>query len=187
MSSPASGNPKAEVRVWDILVRFLHWSLVAGIAIAWLTEDGPGVLHDGAGYVVLAIVAIRLVWGLAGPRSARFVRFLRSRPATLAYARAILSGAEPRYLGHNPLGGRMIAALLLTAAGAGVSGWLYTTDAFWGLSWMEAIHEAFANLLLLLIAAHIAGVAFTSWRQKENLVRAMVSGRKESRPRDIEP
>ncbi len=187
MSLPASDRFFPETRVWDILVRVLHWTLVAAIAVAWLTEDGPASLHDGAGYVALAVLAVRLAWGFVGPRSARFSRFMRSRDETLGYALALATHSEPRYLGHNPLGGWMIACLIATAAGAGVTGWLYTTDAFWGLKWMEAIHEGFANLLLLLIAGHVAGVAFTSWSQRENLVVSMIDGRKEHRPGDIEP
>ena len=70
----------------------------------------------------------------------------------------------------------MIAALLAAAFGAGLTGWLYTTDRFWGLEWMEDLHEGFANLLLILVLLHIAGVVFTSIRQGENLAASMVHG-----------
>jgi len=170
--------------VWDPLVRILHWSLVAGVTVAWITEDGPAKLHDGAGYAVLIVIAIRLVWGIAGPVFARFRSFVRGPSATLDYAKAVARGTKARHLGHNPLGAWMIVALLLCAAATGVSGWLLTTDTFWGIAWMEAVHDAFANLLLALIALHVTGVIFTSFRQRENLVRAMIDGRKESRPGD---
>jgi len=170
--------------VWDPLVRVLHWSLVAGIAIAWFTDHGPAKLHDGAGYAVLIVIAVRLVWGIAGPDAARFRSFVRGPSATLDYAKAVARGTEARHLGHNPLGAWMIVALLLCAAAAGVSGWLLTTDAFWGIAWMEAVHDAFANMLLGLIALHVTGVIFPSFRQRENLVRAMIDGRKETRVGD---
>ena len=79
----------------------------------------------------------------------------------------------------------MIVALLLTVAATGATGWLYTTDAFWGVKWMEEVHESFANMLLFLVAFHVGGVIFTSIRQRENLVAAMIHGRKDSRPGDI--
>ena len=170
--------------VWDPLVRVLHWSLVTGLTIAWLTEDGPGFLHDGAGYVVLGVIATRVVWGLIGTRYARFFSFIPTPSDTISYAKSIVHGTEPRYLGHNPLGGWMIVALLSCAGAAGLSGWLYTTDTFWGIEWMEDLHEAFANLLLFLVACHVAGVIFTSFRGHENLVRSMINGWKEKRPGD---
>ena len=122
--------------VWDRLVRVLHWSLVVGIAIAWITEDGPSLLHDGAGYAVLIVVAIRLLWGLIGPKFARFYSFIRRPLDTIDYTKTVLRGAEPRHLGHNPLGGWMIIALLTCVTLTGLTGWLYTTDQFWGLGWM---------------------------------------------------
>lgn len=172
------------IKVWDPLVRILHWSLVTGVTVAWLTEDGPGIIHDGAGYVVLGVIGIRLIWGQFGSGFARFRSFLRPPAETIDYARAVGRSKEPRHLGHNPLGGWMIVALLSCTGAAGLTGWLYTTDWFWGIKWMEEVHEAFANLLLFLIALHVAGVIFTSVRQRENLVRSMVNGWKESRPGD---
>jgi cytochrome b len=168
----------AEVAVWDPVVRILHWALAIGIATAWLTRHGGGKWHEWAGYVTLAILALRLAWGRVGPRYARFGQFVRVPSATLAYARRMLAGDEPRHVGHNPLGGWMIVALLLVASLAGLSGWLYVTDAFWGVEWVEDTHEALAILLLALVALHVAGVAFASWRHRENLVAAMIHGRK---------
>jgi cytochrome b len=170
--------------VWDPFVRLLHWSLVAGVAVAWLTEDGPDILHDGAGYPVIIAVGLRLAWGLFGPDHARFTTFIRGPSVTLDYANAIRKGTEPRHLGHNPLGGWMILALLGSADAAGITGWLYTTDLFWGVEWMEELHEFSAQLLLVCIVLHVAGVVFTSVRQHENLAAAMVHGEKETRPGD---
>lgn len=181
-AAPAAGEAARtrpeEVRVWDPLVRLGHWTLAGAVAVAWLSHEGPARLHDGAGYLALAVVATRLLWGFVGPARARFVDFLRGPAATLAYARALLAGREPRFLGHNPLGGWMILALLSTVAATGLSGWLLTTDAFWGSEAVEELHEATANLLLLLIAGHVAGVLVTSWRHRESLVAAMITGRK---------
>jgi cytochrome b len=166
------------VKVWDPLVRLGHWALVAGIAIAWVTREGAGALHEQTGYVVLAIVVLRALWGFTGPHYARFAQFVRSPSTTLAYARQALAGGEPRHIGHNPLGGWMTVVLLAMIALVALSGWLYTTDAFWGVKWVADLHEALSDLLLALVAVHVAGVVFTSYRQRENLVAAMVHGRK---------
>ncbi|SNR35647.1 cytochrome B [Paracoccus sediminis] len=166
------------VRVWDGFVRIFHWSLVGLIAGTWLTPDGPKAWHEGMGYGVAALLAGRLVWGLVGPRHARFRDFVRGPRAVLAYLRALRAGREPRYLGHNPAGGAMIVALLLTVGGTALTGWLQTTDAFWGSATMDAVHEALATLVLVLAPVHVAGVVVESLRHRENLVLSMLTGTK---------
>jgi len=167
----------ATVRVWDPLVRLFHWSLVASFAIAWLSEDAKA-LHQGAGYVVLALVAVRLIWGLVGSRHARFRDFVPRPQDLLAYLKSLPSGHARRYLGHNPAGGAMILLLIVSLAALCLTGWMQTLDAFWGEDWVEELHEALANLLLVLVGLHLAGVALASLKHQENLVRAMVTGRK---------
>jgi cytochrome b len=177
---------QARPKVWDPLVRVFHWSLVLSVLAAWLTRHGGGAWHEWLGYAALALIALRLVWGFTGSRYARFTQFMRSPANTLDYARRVLSGKEQRHLGHNPLGAWMIVALLLSIAVAGITGWLYTTDRFWGVEWMEDLHEAFAIAVLALAAVHVAGVVFSSWRHRENLVAAMLHGRKRAPgPEDV--
>ena len=159
-------------------MRIFHWSLAIGIAAAWLTRHGFGAVHEWIGYATLALVAIRIVHGFAGTRYALFAQFVRGPGMTLGYAKQLTRGDEPRYIGHNPLGGWMVIALLANAAAAGLSGWLYTTDRWWGDPLMENIHEWLANSLLVLVALHLSGVIFTSWRHRENLVAAMLHGKK---------
>lgn len=174
------------IKVWDPLVRIGHWTLVAGIALAWITREA-GPWHEWIGYLVLAVVAVRIVWGVIGTRYARFTQFIRSPAYTIGYGKQILTHSEPRHIGHNPLGGWMIVTLLITVALVGASGWLYTTDRFWGVEWVEEVHEALADFMLVLVALHIGGVVFSSLRHHENLVRAMLSGRKRApAPGDVE-
>ena len=169
----------ARVHVWDAPVRWLHWLLVTAVAIAWLTALGLTQFHRAIGYGAVAVVLARLAWGFVGNRHARLATFVRGPAATVRYAGELLSGKEPRYLGHNPLGGWMVVALLACVLALGLTGWLYTnTDRFWGDPWMEQLHTALAWLLLALGALHVAGVAFTSVRHRENLVRAMLDGSK---------
>jgi cytochrome b len=187
LSDRALDKSKRSVAVWDPLVRIVHWSLVTGIAVTWHTTEGPSVVHDTIGYAVLGLVALRLVWGFVGPEKARFMAFVRMPRATLGYAMRLLRGTEPRHIGHNPLGGWMIVALLATAFAAGATGWLYTTDRFWGVKWVEELHAFFAELILVLAALHVIGVIVTSIRHRENLVAAMWTGRKRAPEGDDHP
>ena len=166
------------VRVWDLAVRIGHWLLASSILVAWLTRHAPGPWHERVGYASLAIVAARVTWGWCGSTHARFRDFVRSPSNTLSYTRTLLEGREQRYLGHNPLGGWMILALLTTTILVGASGWLYTTDRYWGVEWVERLHGTLTDVLLVLVAAHVAGVVYASLRHRENLVVAMFHGRK---------
>ncbi len=166
------------VKVWDPLVRIFHWTLVASFAIAWLPADEVKSLHEWAGYAAASLIAFRLVWGLVGPKYARFSQFVRSPPTVVRYVRSMARGHEARYIGHNPAGGLMIVGLILAMAGTALTGWMYTTDAYWGVEWVEETHEALANLMLAMVLVHLGGVALASLRHKENLVRAMIVGRK---------
>ncbi|WP_378949746.1 cytochrome b/b6 domain-containing protein [Mesorhizobium sp. ANAO-SY3R2] len=169
---------RATVKVWDPLVRLFHWSLVASFAVAWLSADEVKNLHEWAGYAAAALIGFRLVWGVIGPRYARFTQFIRSPGYTLGYFRDLLAGREARFVGHNPLGGLMIAGLLLTMGTTALTGWMQTTDTYWGIEWVKELHETCANAMLALVVLHVGGVVFSSVRHGENLVRSMLTGRK---------
>ena len=171
-------KPIKTVSVWDPLVRVFHWALAASIALAWFTSGHPKGVHQWAGYTAGALIAIRLVWGFVGPGHARFVDFVRSPAKVLAYLRDIGRGTERRYLGHNPAGGAMVLTLMLTIAAQVTVGWLQTTDAFWGVAWIEDLHGALGKMILLLIGLHLAGVLIASLRHRENLPAAMLTGHK---------
>lgn len=200
-------GPSTKVRVWDPLVRVFHWGLVTAFVTAWLTADEVQPVHELAGYAVAGLVAFRLVWGLVGSRYARFAQFLKAPGETLAYLGDMARGRERRYLGHNPAGAVMVVTLLVTLAGTAFTGWLMedaTRDAMLPAmpaivapAWadddgdergyrergevegpLKEVHEALANLMLLLAALHVGGVVLASIRHHENLARAMVTGDK---------
>ena len=102
-----SGEP---IVVWDPLVRIVHWGLVASFTVAYLSGDVIDDLHNGAGYAVLGLVLLRIVWGLVGSRHARFSNFVRGPGAVLRYLRSLASGRPEHHLGHNPAGGVMVVA-----------------------------------------------------------------------------
>lgn len=166
------------VKIWDPFVRLFHWSLVATISAAWLTGDEIKVLHEPLGYVAAALIALRILWGLVGTHYARFTQFIPSPLNFMRYIGDIMRGSEKRYLGHNPAGALMILALIGMIAATALTGWLQTTDAFFGNEEIEDIHGFFANTLLVLIALHLGGVIIASRRHGENLARAMLTGLK---------
>ena len=170
------------IHVWDVPVRLLHWTLAGAVVTAWVSGHWAptefDAVHHTAGYAALAAVALRLIWGGAGSRHARLGNFVRRPRDVLAYAAQLRAGREPRYLGHNPLGGWMAVALWACAAGLAITGWLYTTEWLWGYAWLEQLHAAMGWAIAALVGAHLAGVLTTSWRHRENLVAAMFSGTK---------
>jgi cytochrome b len=164
------------VRVWDPLVRIFHWSLVATVSVSWVTGGEIKQVHIASGYVVLGLVATRIVWGLIGTRHARFRDFIYGPRAILGFLRDTLRFRAQRYHGHNPAGGAMVLALLLVLSATCATGYMMTTDTFWGVEWVEKVHHFAASFLLVLIGFHIAGVAIASIEHRENLVKAMFTG-----------
>ncbi|MEO6298615.1 MAG: cytochrome b/b6 domain-containing protein, partial [Paracoccaceae bacterium] len=128
--------------------------------------------------VAAGLIFVRLAWGLGGTRYARFRQFVRSPIAVLGYLNDIRLGRERRYVGHNPAGGAMVLALMLTMAVASLSGWMMTTDAYFGDDTVQAVHSLDVHGMLLLIALHVGGIILASLRHHENLIRAMITGRK---------
>jgi cytochrome b len=172
----AQGNG-ASVRVWDPFVRIFHWGLAASFLLAYgFTQDAW--LHEGLGYAALALVVLRLPWGLFGPRYARFADFVYRPRVVFGYARDLLRGRARRYLGHNPLGGWSIILMLSAVVVCTVSGILMNTDRFWGNALVEDIHTVSADLTIVLVGVHLLGVLVSSLAHRENLVRAMITGRK---------
>lgn len=156
----------------------MHWGLATAIVIAWFSGEEELTRHEWAGYAALFMVASRTAWGFIGTPYARFSQFVRAPGAVRDYAAAVGRNAEARYLGHNPLGGWMIVVLLTMVTGVGITGWMSTLDAFWGFAWLEWTHRVLAWSLVSLVVLHIAGVVFSSLRHRENLVAAMLTGRK---------
>lgn len=195
------GAAASRVSVWDSFVRIFHWSLAA--SVSWAAISGlllaPTWLrsHLIAGTATAALVGVRVCWGLLGPTYARFGSFLTGRRAILRHLDLLWQRRDERYVGHNPLGGLMVLALLLavvalaltgtvTLGGSLKTGPLAFLTSFTVGENARKLHELFAYLLLGLIVFHIFGVVFESWRSRENLVSAMVDGKKALRPGDHE-
>jgi cytochrome b len=184
------------IRVWDPFVRLFHWTLTAAVLTAWVSGEEWPVLHVLAGYTVLGLVSLRIVWGVIGTRHARFTDFVHGPSTVLAYLKDVVTLRARRYVGHNPAGGAMVIALLLGLTLTTLSGLvLYGYQEFSGPlagpmygapprlgSALEETHAWFVNLTMLLVVLHLAGVALASLQHGENLVRSMFTGHKQQEP-----
>ncbi|MBZ0217022.1 MAG: cytochrome b/b6 domain-containing protein [Fimbriimonadaceae bacterium] len=172
----------ADVKVWDIAVRLFHWSLVSVFALAWISGDEWDRVHEAAGYVIAGLIAFRVIWGFIGSKHARFADFVFKPSTIYHYIRDSLRHRARRYIGHNPAGAAMVFTLLVSLVVTVASGIMMTTNTFWGVEWVEELHEFTANLTLVLVFLHVAGVIYASVENRENLVRSMITGFKRRQP-----
>jgi cytochrome b len=193
-----SRSATSDIRVWDLGVRLFHWLLVAAVVVAAWTGFVLGrtmlAWHLGAGIAIIALLIWRLAWGAWGTTYARFATFVYPPASLLEHLRAFFAGHHRRHLGHNPLGALMVFALIgvltvIVTAGAVTLGGMLKQGPLRAFLTYNAgrqslqIHRVLAYLLLGMIVAHLLGVAWESWRGRENLARAMLTGNK---PRDPE-
>lgn len=171
------------VAVWGLPLRLWHWALAASVLAAWFTPTVYDSLHRIVGYTVLGLLAFRLILGFWGSRYSRFrmmgVR-LRAAPFYLWNLRRGITG---RYLGLNPAGTLMLVALLVALAVSAITGALSVTVAFFGVWWIEDTHAYASDAVMILVMLHVVGVVGMSLLQRENLIRAMITGRKRIRHR----
>ena len=160
-----------EVKIWDLPLRLFHWLLVLTIAVAFLSAEEDSVLnhwHVLSGWVAGILIAFRLVWGFVGGEHSRFSDFLR--PSRISdHLSGLLQGRLAATLGHNPLGAVSVLALLALVTGTVLTG---------ALGAGENLHEVVGWTLLALVSLHIVAVIAMSRLQRENLMRAMVTGNK---------
>lgn len=171
-----------KILVWDWPVRLGHWLMVGGFIVAWLTSESETfrLLHVISGATVLAVATFRLPWGFIGSRYARFVDFVRGPGAVKDYAAGLLKLEPAHHVGHNPAGGWAIVLLLGLGILTGLSGWANYNEI--GGDFLEELHEGLAVTMLTVVFIHIAGVLSGSLMHGENLVRAMLNGRKLGMP-----
>ncbi|MEE3216117.1 MAG: cytochrome b/b6 domain-containing protein [Pseudomonadota bacterium] len=177
MTTAARTPTPQRIMVWDPLVRVFHWALVLGFALNY-AEIGP---HRYIGYTLVGLIGLRILWGLVGPWSVRWTSFWPT-PARL---KAAIRGhaAEGGRITHTPLGALMMISLLALLLGLGTTGMLMVhTERFHDLHWMEELHEGLATAVLCLVPVHVLGAVLEGRKQGDNLVAAMVHGRRRPQP-----
>ncbi len=198
MASDASKESKTSsqsdrlIRVWDLPTRLFHWLLVILVLACFITGKIGGAwmpYHILCGCAVLGLLVFRLVWGFVGGRHARFSAFVRAPGAVLRYTRTLLQPEAPRHLGHNPLGGWSVLAMLLALSVQAVTGLFANDDIFtegplypWvskaTSDWLTHIHKLNQGVILLLVGVHVMAVFFYLIMKHENLIQPMFTGRK---------
>ncbi|MFA6124483.1 MAG: cytochrome b/b6 domain-containing protein [Sphingomonas sp.] len=177
-AAPTPGPVPRRVRVWDPIVRIFHWTVAGGVIANLTFLRHAESQHIYVGYAVIAALILRLGWGFVGRGHARFASFVPGPRRLVGYFTAMLGKREPRYVGHNPAGAAMIVLLLVLLATVGTTGWMMGLDAFWGVAWVETLHEVTANILIGAVALHVIGAIVESIRHRENLPLAMITGYK---------
>ncbi|TFV92778.1 cytochrome B [Oxalobacteraceae bacterium OM1] len=165
--------------VWDRLVRLVHWSVALLVLGNFLNEDGA-TWHRYAGYAAAALVGIRLLRGFLGRGYAGFAQWWPGLGELRDYLCALLAGRAPHPVGINPAGAVMAATMWLLILALAITGWMMGLDAFWGEEWLEQVHEVIAYALLTCVTVHVSAVIFMSVVHRENIARAMITGKKRS-------
>jgi cytochrome b len=173
---PARSDAPDMVKVWDWPLRMFHWLLAFFVLLAWFTPGKFDSLHRFAGYAVIILIAFRIGWGVFGTRFSRFHALGRRLRAAPAYLFNLRRGGTGRYRGLNPAGTAMMVALLLLLAVSTITGWMSTTVRFFGVPWVEDTHGYVSDAVIVLVVIHVIGVLVMCVLQRENLVRAMITG-----------
>jgi cytochrome b len=175
--APADKTVSRTVEVWDLPLRLWHWALAICVLTAWFTPTVYDGLHRIVGYGVIGLLVFRLFWGVWGSRYSRFrmvgVR-LRAAPGYLWNLRRGITGL-------NPAGTLMLVALLLSLAVSSITGAMSVTVTFFGVWWIEDTHAYASDAVIILVVLHVVGVVLMGLLQRENLIRAMITGRKRIR------
>ena len=166
------------VKVWDWPVRVFHWTLAASVIGAYVTGESEDFerLHHTLGWVAAGLIAFRVVWGLVGTRYARFNEFIRGPAQVWAYIKSLRSGQPQHFVGHNPVGAVAVILLMGLTALSIYTGWLALAED--AAEWLEEAHEIAANTLITVVLVHVIGVLWSSRTHGENLLKAMLTGRK---------
>ena len=171
------------IAVWDRFVRLLHWSLVACVLINALVLDDGETLHRWLGYTASILVLARIAWGFMGSKHARFADFFPTPARLKRHVGNLLRGRHEFQPGHNPVGALMIILLCSLVLGLGLTGILQTSDLFWGEEWLQDLHETLANTLITCATLHALAAIVMGRIERTSLIKAMLTGIKEHRPR----
>ena len=172
-------HQKQTVLVWDMPVRVFHWLLVISFAGAWLTSESEAqqMIHYAFGYAACALVLWRVVWGFVGTRYARFAQFIKGPSKTIHHIKSLLKSHQDAELGHNPAGAWAMILLMALTLLIGLTGYGSVKEFLGDL--MGEAHDAIASMAMAVVVVHIAAAIGMSFLQKENLVKSMLTGKKQ--------
>lgn len=164
------------LRAWDPLVRLLHWTLAGAILLNATVIEEESFTHELLGWIAVGVVGVRLAWGLTGPRPARLTSFLPNPRAALRHGAELLRGGRVVHRSHNPMGALMVWNLWASVGGMAVTGWMMGTIRFFGVDWVEELHEAVFTWLMISVGLHLAGVALEALLTGDRFGAPMIRG-----------
>jgi len=182
--------PEPKRLVWDLPLRLFHWLFASSILASWYTAEFDYMeVHFWLGYFTIGLILFRLIWGFIGPRHARFASFLARPPAVWLYLKGVTNRSSPQTVGHNPLGGLMVIAMLVLTGLQAATGLVATDDIIWAGPYnpavsgdtaeaMTSIHHLNFNVILGAIVLHLAAIAFYAFGKRQHLVPPMLHGKK---------
>jgi cytochrome b len=193
-----TGNPTSSdadrsrmtIPVWDLPTRLFHWLLVVLVAVCFVTAKAGGnamQYHEWSGVMILMLLVFRIIWGVVGSRPSRFADFLKGPTTVRRYALGLLKGNSVPYLGHNPLGGWSVLAMLLAVllqACLGLfanddiitEGPLYLWVSKSTSDSLTRIHRLNQYVIMGLAAIHLFAILYYLFVKGENLIKPMFSG-----------
>ena len=188
-SSTETDRPVA-IPVWDLSTRLFHWLLLVFVTVSFTTGSIGGnamQYHEWGGFAILVLLVFRIYWGFVGSRASRFSDFVKGPAAVWHYAAALVRGKSERYLGHNPLGGWSVLALLLALLIQAATGLFANDDIvtegplyLWVSKpvsdWLTGVHRLNRILIMALAATHVSAVLFYLLVKHENLIKPMITG-----------
>ena len=190
-STDTSNQPKTvtarTVTVWDFPTRIFHWSFAVAVTIAFVSSEADGAafwIHVYSGTLLLGFVVFRAIWGVIGSRYAQFGDFVHGPEKVTEYTKELMAFRPPYSVGHNPLGGWMVMALLGVVLAAVLTGMMTSEDGYVGpLAHIAGgifgeVHEGVGSFVMVLVGGHVLGVVVHGLISRENLPRAMVTGLK---------
>lgn len=191
-ASPITSSQSTSLKIWDVPVRVFHWLLVVLFVTAYATNAlGTNYFkyHVWSGYAIIVLVSFRILWGLVGTYHARFINFVRNPITTIKYVVSIFKRTDKHYVGHNPLGAIMVITLLTAILAQAITG-LFTNDEIFNLGplygyisndlslQLTSIHRQLFYWILGAIALHVVAVFIHVFLKRDNIIKAMFTGRK---------
>lgn len=189
-TSSADNDRPVAIPVWDLPTRLFHWLLVVLAAVSFITANIGGnamQYHEWSGFAILILLVFRIAWGFVGSRTSRFSDFVKGPAAVWRYATALVKGKSQSYLGHNPLGGWSVLAILVVLLIQAATGLFANDDIItegplflWVgkpvSDWLTGVHRLNRYLIMVLAATHVCAVLFYLLVKRENLIKPMITG-----------
>ncbi len=165
--------------IWGRPIRIIHWMVAGGILLNRFALEGGDPPHLWVGYTVVALVVLRLIWGIAAKKGAVAFRTWPLRVSDLmTFFQSHFSRVKHDYSAHNPAASYTYLVIWAIILCLGITGFMMGLDAFWGDEWLEDLHGTLANVLIALVIVHLIGIMVDAYLFKRKSWLVMITGRR---------